>query len=314
MSTPCNPLPLHVMACGLILLAVVAGCAGAQSTVTSVPPTGTPPPSSDTPHPPTSTPASQTAPTDTSPPPTATPTAVPSPTPVRTTTSTAAPASEATPTATPVITSEEVSFLTEDGIDIAGTLFEEGEIAVVFLHQGRGNATQNSWKPFARLAAERGFTALTFDFRGRGKSGGTVHESSLPKDARAAVDFLRDRGYTRLICIGAGMWGGWPCTLLALEGSLEAFAVLSSPMTAGPTGSVSVEELAALTVPKLYVYGEKDSEGVAESMAEVYRVSAEPKEQVVYDTSARGTNLFRSPYADDLTQQLLDFLEQVHSP
>jgi alpha/beta superfamily hydrolase len=268
-------------------------------------PSGTPPPPTDTPVAPTSTPLSEAALTATSLPPAGRPTPAPSPPPE---------SQVVTPTATPDVPSEEVSFLTEDGIEIAGTLFGEGEIAVVFLHQGKGSVTQNSWKPFARLAAGQGFAALTFDFRGRGKSGGSVHESSLPKDARAAVGFLRDRGYTRLVCVGAGMWGGWPCTLLALEGSLEGFAVLSSPMAVGPTGSVSVEELATLTLPKLYVYGEKDYEGVAENMAEVYRVSAEPKEQVVYDTAARGTNLFRSPYADDLTRKLLDFLEGIRSP
>jgi pimeloyl-ACP methyl ester carboxylesterase len=304
MSTRSIPHPLCLIASLFILLPAVAGCSGAPSTATSVPPTGTPPLPADTPLPPTSTPLSALAPTATSLPPTEVPTPTPSSTPVSTT----------TPTAAPDIPSQEVSFLTADGIDLAGTLFGTGEIAVMFLHQGRGSVTQNSWKPFARLAAEQGFTALTFDFRGRGKSGGSVHESSLPIDARAAAGFLRERGYTRLVCIGAGMWGGWPCTLLALEGSLEGFAILSSPMSVGPTGSVGVAELAALTVPKLYVYGDKDHESVPENMAEVYRVSAQPKEQVVYDTSARGTNLFRSPYADDLTQKLLGFLEGIRSP
>jgi pimeloyl-ACP methyl ester carboxylesterase len=304
MSTHSLSRSLRLIVSFFILLPIVAGCARAPSTATPVPPTGTPPPPTDTPLPPTSTPLSAPAPTATSLPPTEAPIPTPSSTPVSTT----------TPTTTPDVPSEEVSFLTTDGIDLTGTLFGTGEIAVMFLHQGMGSVTQNSWKPFARLAAEQGFTALTFDFRGRGKSGGSVHESSLPIDARAAAGFLRDRGYTRLVCVGAGMWGGWPCTLLALEGSLEGFAVLSSPMSVGPTGSVSVAELAALTIPKLYVYGDKDYENVPENMAEVYRVSAQPKEQVVYATAARGTNLFRSPYADDLTQKLLGFLEGIRSP
>jgi L-ascorbate metabolism protein UlaG (beta-lactamase superfamily)/pimeloyl-ACP methyl ester carboxylesterase len=208
---------------------------------------------------------------------------------------------------------EEVSFVTEDGFELAGTLFGGGETAVLFLHQGQGSVTQKSWHPFAQLVAENGFTALTFDFRGRGLSqGDRIDESRLIDDTRAAAAFLRERGYERIVCVGAAHWGGESCMRLALETDIAGLVIFSNLMRPdGPGTPVRSQDLAELTQPKLFIYGEKESDDIPGAMSEVYRLCPEPKELITYDSAARGTNLFRSPYADDLRQQLLDFLKDL---
>jgi hypothetical protein len=88
----------------------------------------------------------------------------------------------AQPTPPPSLSEGEVTFTTEDGIQLSGTVFGQGTTAVILAHMR--NRDQTSWQPFAQVLAERRFTALTFDFRGYSKSGGDVDYSALDKDAR----------------------------------------------------------------------------------------------------------------------------------
>lgn len=267
-------MPQRLLVVATMFTVLLAGGCGPAATL--APPTATPAPPTATPVP--STPAP--------------PTALPTP----------------EPTATPNVPFEEVTFTTEDEINIAGTLFGEGEIVVLLLHMGKAGATQKSWHPFARLVAERGFSVLAIDFRGCGKSEGTRTLRLLINDARAAVEFLRQRGFDRFICMGASM-GGTTCMRLALEVDLEGLGVLASTMSLGDPTQVSERDLAQLTMPKLFVVGEWDYIDVVIEMDKMYQAAGQPKEMVSYGNAAHGTDLFLSPYGDDLRQQLLDFLE-----
>jgi WD40 repeat protein len=297
----------------LTLVTLLLSACGSSDQATPTPEPTQVTAATDTPRPePTASPIPPTETPTSLPSPSATP--LPTPTPPPTPTPTSAPTD--TPTAIPQdVSSEKVSFTTEDGLNIAATLFGEGDIALLLLHQGVGNASQISWHPFAKLVAERGFAALTVDYRGRGRSEGEPSEPSiLIRDARAAVTFLQGRGFERLVCIGSAMWGGVPCMRLALEvDAMEGLVVLSNSMTVGLVDSLSAQELSQLTLPKLFVYGAKERDGVPEAMEQVYRLSPGPKEIVAYDSSARGTNLLRSPYGDNLRQRLLDFLEGLRA-
>ncbi len=280
----------------LLVLFTLAGCQTAEpapvseapqalSTETSPPPTPTHAPPTPTQNPPTAT---QIPSTDTPVPPTPTITFTP----------------------TPDVPSEAVSFTTQDGVDIAATLFGEGEIVVILLHMGAGGATQESWHPFARLLAEEGFAALTVDFRGRGASRGREQYNLMINDALAAVEFMQARGYNHLICVGASM-GGTTCLRLSLEVELAGVVVLASTMSLGEDNKVTREDLSSLAIPKLFIYGNRDNGLVTMAMSEMHRYSKAPKELIVYDSAAHGTDLFLGPYGDDLSQQLLAFLETL---
>jgi fermentation-respiration switch protein FrsA (DUF1100 family) len=92
---------------------------------------------------------------------------------------------------------------------------------------------------------------------------------------------------------------------LAGEIQLEGLVVISSPTT-----RTASEDLAQPALPKLFIHGSRDG-GIASDMETLYRVASGPQEQVVYDSAAHGTNLFRSPHGDDFRQQLLDFLDSL---
>jgi alpha-beta hydrolase superfamily lysophospholipase len=281
-----------VIVTAVILLLLAAGCASSQSlqvptettinlaraTNTAAPsPSSTQIPATDTPIPHTNTPE----------PPTETP----------------------LPTATPDVPFEEVTFTTEDGIEIAATLFGEGDTALLMLHMGKDRADQESWHPFARLAAEQGFAALTLDLRGRGESGGEMHPPKMILDARAGAEFLRQWNFERLACLGASM-GGTTCLRLALDGDLVGVVVISSTQSVGGENGVSAPDLRALMIPKLYVYGERDAI-IPGEMELMFRNSAEPKQLITYDHAAHGTDLLLSAYGDDLRQQLLGFIDEL---
>lgn len=229
-------------------------------------------------------------------------------------------AEPATPTLTaippspiPDVPFEAVSFTTEDGVEIAATLIGDGDRAILLLHMGKGAATGNNqedWHPFARFLADRGYSVLTPDFRGRGDSGGEFVNDPLMLDAQAGIEFLRGRGVTRFICIGAGV-GGTTCMHIATTESLEGLVVLSSSLQAGPTNLVTESDLAQLSIPKLFLYGERDGFGFPEAMENIYQKSAQPKELITCDTAAHGSDLLYGTCGEDIHQQILTFLEGI---
>src|SRR4051794_8081498 len=71
----------------------------------------------------------------------------------------------------------EVSFETADKVKLSGLVFGRGDTAVILAHMMASE--QSAWQPFAQELAEKGYTALTFDFRGNGKSGGKLNFVAL---------------------------------------------------------------------------------------------------------------------------------------
>jgi alpha/beta superfamily hydrolase len=224
-------------------------------------------------------------------------TATPSPSPEPTLT--------ATPTADPNQVFETVSFQTSDGTQLSGRIFGHGTTAIILAHMG--GATQGSWYAMAKLLAERGFTVMTFDFRGVGLSEGFRFLSQAPVDLMAAVELLEGRGYDRIACVGAS-YGGTACMAVAKEYPFIALGVLSSRFTEGSPNGITRDELAALTMPKLFVSSEDDHLNIPNIVQEMYDVSQEPKQIIFYPGGYHGTAIFLTPYGSDLEEALLDFL------
>lgn len=286
----------------LIFTTFLCGCAQSASIATLIPPTITMLPATITQVPPTATEISSTH--------------TPEPTLVPSLTYTPAPTSQPSPTGTPDVPFEEVNFTTDENDNLSATLFGgEGDIVVLYLHMGKAKAsnnTQKDWHSFARSIADQGYPALTLDFRGRGKSGGEFENDLLPLDVLATLQFLKERGYERFVCVGAGM-GGLTCMRLAVDGvDFEGLVVLSASLEAGPNNKISTTEIAQIEIPKLYFYGENDGFGFSDAMETIYASSTPPKNLVVCpDTAAHGTELLNLACGDKITQQILAFLDEL---
>ena len=209
------------------------------------------------------------------------------------------------------IHTEKVNFLTEDGISLTGTLFGEGDVVVILAHQGTSGSDQTSWQPFAQLIAEDGFSALTFDFRGFGESEGEVQYGKVAVDVGAAINFLHDRGFDQIICVGASM-GGTACIQAALDGRVIGLATLGSTLKAGfgnHSLQIDPESFAALSLPKIFISAEDDFSTVVNHTRRMYEHSPEPKELILLPGSAHGTHLFQTEAGPELRRVLLTFLE-----
>jgi alpha/beta superfamily hydrolase len=228
------------------------------------------------------------------------PTAEPSPTPE--------PQPSVTPTAGTDQFFETVDFQTSDGTQLSGRIFGNGPTAVILAHMG--GATQGSWYIMAKLLAEEGFTVMTFDFRGVGQSEGFRLLSQAPLDLMAAVELLEARGHERIACVGAS-YGGTACMAVATEYPFIALAVLSSRFTEGSPNTITTDELAELTMPKLFISSENDHLNIPGIIQEMYDISQEPKQVIFYPGGYHGTALFLTTYGSDLEQALIEFLRPL---
>jgi dienelactone hydrolase len=212
-----------------------------------------------------------------------------------------------------VIVDYEVKYIplkTSDGVQLLAKHYGDGELVVILAHQGTQGANQRDWEPFARMIAERGYSAATLDFRGRGLSKGDITATYyLIRDMRALIDHLLGEGYRRFVCIGASM-GGSTCLRAAVEYDLEGVVVIGSFMGTGEPTKISMEELAAMKIPKLFITTEKDRYSeIPAAIKEMYELSQEPKLLRVFPGEAHGTEMFKQPYGEQVTAELLAFLE-----
>lgn len=224
----------------------------------------------------------------------------------------------ATPTSVPIVeySTETVSLITEDDIELAGTLFlSEGNTAVVFAHMAGDNNDQQNWIPFAKKVAQRGITALTFDFRCYGKSdcGGKGSGSILlSRDVGAAIDFLREQGFERIVCIGASM-GGRGCVDVAFDRELEGLIIVSGTGSSDPDRQ-NLEDFVSPDMPKLFIVSENDHifDRTA-SMTHLYESAPEPKIFKMFPGQAHGTELLSTKYGRELRETIFSFLEGIRS-
>lgn len=192
-----------------------------------------------------------------------------------------------------------VQFETPDGEVLAGAVFGEGQVGIVLAHM-RG-ADKTTWYPFARNAAQAGYMALAFDFRGYGDSTGE-RDTDLDVDLITAVALLRSEGATSIVVMGASM-GATATVNVASRLNLAAAVSISAPgefiglQATGVAGDV--EE------PLLIIAAENDHPYV-DAAIEIDALAPITQLQILAG-NAHGTNLF-AQYDAELTMLLLDFV------
>src|SRR5947209_5593561 len=99
--------------------------------------------------------------------------------------------------ATRAASSRAVTFRTEDGVTIAGTLYEASTRpapVVILLHML--TRSREDWQAFADRLADAGITALAIDFRGHGQSSrGPAGPDGEPDLARMTLDVQAARAF-----------------------------------------------------------------------------------------------------------------------
>jgi pimeloyl-ACP methyl ester carboxylesterase len=138
-----------------------------------------------------------------------------------------------------------VWFDTSDDVRLAGTLLPSagGETAVVVVHGFNGYRTKPKIRTLAEGLARR-FPVLVFDLRGHGQSGGWCTGGELEAlDVHAAVEFMRRRGYARIVTVGASLGGIAVILAAGGPGDADAVVAISTPARWGTADTKAVRRM-----------------------------------------------------------------------
>jgi pimeloyl-ACP methyl ester carboxylesterase len=200
----------------------------------------------------------------------------------------------------------EVTFITEDNVEINGNVFGAGGKWVILSHMYPTD--QTSWFDFAKFLKQEGFEVLTYDFRGYGHSKGSKEFSKINFDLKAAVDFIRLYNPKKIFLIGASM-GGTASIVVSSEIKIDGVIIISAPLEF--KGLNAIDVVNKVSCPKLFIASKGDGLA-ADSAKTFYEKSLESKDIKILDGSAHGTFIFNQDpkNAEILKNLIIDFLNK----
>jgi dienelactone hydrolase len=227
---------------------------------------------------------------------------------------------------------EEVSFKSEDGWTIYGTLWSPSRSGpktvpataesagtlpsapgVVLIHSSFTD--RHIFDHLARLMVGRGMVVLNLDTRGRGKSIGKGEFLTMPVDERekgyldvkAAVNFLAGRPGTGRI----GLLGTDRGASYALSASIGDSRVGAIVLMTALLGAEEKKQIADLEIPIFYV-ASKDIQIAATAMAEAYAASKNRRSRILtFNGGALGYQIF--DFDPTLEPTLADWVKEALS-
>jgi len=216
--------------------------------------------------------------------------------------------SAATPTPSPKATvapaTQEVSFVTSDGVTLSGTLYGQGTRAIILSNEGDNNAF--AWVPVAQQLARLGYLVLGYSYRPEVATANGLSSQGL-RDLRAAIAFMRTQHVTRITLMGSSL-GGNNTLKEATAGHFDALVPISAPVAFGDV-QLSDAELKRITPPKLFVTSDQNDPFTSDTY-HMFAVTPQPKEERIYPGRRHGLALFQGPSGPDLLAALLKFLQR----
>jgi esterase/lipase len=205
------------------------------------------------------------------------------------------------------VTDEPIAFGTDDGVTIKGHLYSTPgpkRRVVVFAHEYPKD--QKAWQGFAREITSPGVSAVTFDFRGYGETGGSKDVSKIDHDLEAAVRFLKSRDYPLMYVVGASM-GGTATLKVAARNELAGAVLVSAPTNF--MGLDARQDVSKVTEPKLFIASRGDDDAPA-AVATFMQSSPEPKQSQLFDGSAHGSELLQGNNTAAFKRLVIDFVSR----
>ncbi len=193
---------------------------------------------------------------------------------------------------------EDCHFTSADGVRLHGWWLQAEGVAdgpvLLWFHGNAGNITHRAEN--LRLLAVHGLSALSVDYRGYGRSGGSPSERGIYLDGEAAYDYLTgERGVApgRIVSYGRSLGTSVavhvalerPTAALVLEGAMSSARAMARRMM--PLLPVwpfirarldHVGRIRAIDVPVLVMHGERDEIVPFGQGRAVYDAAPEPKE------------------------------------
>lgn len=186
-----------------------------------------------------------------------------------------------------------------------GRLWVRGKTAVVLSHMI--GTDQSSWSDLAGHLAARGYTVLTFDFRGVGESSGHFVIRHVSRDTLGAVRFIRRRDPAKVVLIGASI-GGTSSLMAAGEAPVDGVVAIASGMTF--QGLDVRPYLPRLRMPKLFIVGSGDAP-FNQSARTMHARTPHPKRLLEISTAVHGTYMFQTRHKATIYRGIIEFLTFV---
>ena len=212
---------------------------------------------------------------------------------------------------------EVVDFRSADGtflhgwfIPPKGLVAKSAKATVVFSH---GNAGSISYHlGFCAWLAEAGYNVLIYDYRGFGKSGGSVDRRGMIDDVKAAFAYINRRADVdsrRLISYGHSLGGAQSVTALGempvkglraviVDGAFASYQTMARIIGGQIGASLVTDELSPkgfvgkLTpVPLLVIHGTRDEVVPVSQGRLLFETAAQPKTMFEVKTGRHGTAL-----------------------
>jgi pimeloyl-ACP methyl ester carboxylesterase len=199
-----------------------------------------------------------------------------------------------------------VEFPSAEGTLLSAHRFGDGPDWVILAHMFPTD--QTSWFTLAGALASRGYSALTFDFRGYGGSHGVKEIFKIDRDLEAAVHFARANGARRIVLIGASMGGTAALKVAAVE-PVDGVIALSPPMTF--FGLSSEEALPKIRAPKLFLVSAEEMNVSVQSVRNQFKKTPDPKEMEVVPGAAHGSRMLEGDRKGEVEKKILTFLDGI---
>jgi len=216
---------------------------------------------------------------------------------------------------------------TTDGVRLHGWFFENRKqpklATVIYFHGNGGNITDVGW--VGQHLAARGFQVLLFDYRGYGRSEGSIaDERQLYLDADAAYDFVTKNARPEDVVLygqslgttaAADVGSRHPCRAIILESGLASASEMATnvlPWFPSPLHFLlnnrfeSAAKLNKVKVPVLITHGDPDPVIPTEQGRLLFAAANEPKKLMIFPGA--GHNVFGSLGKSYLTM-VSDFIQ-----
>lgn len=221
---------------------------------------------------------------------------------------------------------QDVWFRAPDGPDLHGWWVHRPEAAGAVLYCHGSSGSISDWAGIVKVLRDLRLDVLVFDYRGYGRSAGVPSEAGLFADARAAYDHLvgpLGASPDELLLFGHSLGGA-----VAIDAALDrpvAGLVVESSFTdlkdmaralypQAPLHLItrnefrSIEKVAALGMPKLFIHGTADGTVPFEVGQRLFDAAAAPKELFVVEQA--GHNDVHLHGGRAYTERIAGFVER----
>ncbi len=212
-------------------------------------------------------------------------------------------------------TSQQVHFVTDDGVGIAGTLYLPAHAgpAVVLIHMQ--TRSRQDWEALGPRLADAGLVALAIDLRGHGASdprptGPNAKDGGIAADLKAARAFLagrRDVTPGRVGLLGASVGANLAVVAAAGDPTVRSLALLSPGLDY--QGLRTQANLNRYGDRPALLVGSREDAYVMITLRRLAGEGAGVREQLVLDGAGHGTTMLsRHP---DLAGVLVDWFKRT---